>query len=185
MSEAPARRTLVLGGTGMLAGTVRRLIERGDEVTLVARDAARLSALRALAPERVHTLQRDWGDSELITDLEEAARVRGPWQLAVLWLHGSAEHLEEVCASHVQGTVLRVLGSAHADPSAPERSRRAHFEVSPTVESYQEVVLGFERDELGSRWLTHEEIARGVWQAIESQRSRSIVGVVEPWDERP
>ncbi|MCY0908939.1 MAG: short-chain dehydrogenase, partial [Sulfobacillus thermotolerans] len=46
------KQALVLGGTGMLAGLIPALIDRGYWVTVIARDATRLSALgTAMAPK--------------------------------------------------------------------------------------------------------------------------------------
>ena len=48
-----------------------------------------------------------------------------------------------------------------------------------------DLALGFQLEGERSRWLTHEEISSGIIEALERQASRSIVGVVEPWEMRP
>lgn len=49
----------------------------------------------------------------------------------------------------------------------------------------RQVILGFVIVDDGSRWLTHEEISGGVIEAMQSDRGRSVVGAMEPWEERP
>ncbi len=36
-----------------------------------------------------------------------------------------------------------------------------------------------------SRWLTHEEISKGVIDAINNPKGRYIIGQIEPWGQRP
>lgn len=62
--------------------------------------------------------------------------------------------------------------------------RRARFEALPNI-VYHEVILGFVTEGEDSRWLTHDEISRGVLTAIDGQASRFIVGTVEPRSARP
>ena len=50
---------------------------------------------------------------------------------------------------------------------------------------YHQVILGFMRTSSGSRWLRNAEISQGVLGAIASKKPLSIVGTIEPWDERP
>ena len=75
-------------------------------------------------------------------------------------------------------------GSAAADPAMPERSMQRVFENHSSV-NYQEVILGFMREGLHSRWLDHEEITEGILHAAKTGEIRSIVGIVRPWSERP
>lgn len=70
-----------------------------------------------------------------------------------------------------------------ADPSNNNASMRDDIE-QPGVE-YREAILGFVREGHSSRWLTHSEISAGVLAAVDSARPRTVVGVVEPWSERP
>jgi hypothetical protein len=36
-----------------------------------------------------------------------------------------------------------------------------------------------------SRWLTHEEISKGIISAIHQDRKKTIIGTLYPWDKRP
>lgn len=105
----------------------------------------------------------------------------GPFDRAVVWVHGHAPEAAGVVAEHVTGDYLHVLGSASADPSRqhdPHLALRGHA-------GYRQVVLGFHLSPSGSRWLTDAEISAGVLGALRSGSPRSVVGTVEPWVARP
>ncbi|SDG91967.1 hypothetical protein SAMN05216553_113112 [Lentzea fradiae] len=91
------RTALVLGGTGMLAGCARRLLERGWHVVLPSRTrplmaddgpgrAARASISRGHRPTWV---KADWADPhELAAEVEDELAGR-PVNLLVAWVHTS------------------------------------------------------------------------------------------------
>lgn len=47
------------------------------------------------------------------------------------------------------------------------------------------MLLGYLLEEKHPRWLTDDEIAGGVMQAIRSDQEESIIGLIEPWNKRP
>jgi hypothetical protein len=174
---------LVVGGTGMLRGAVLGLA-RDREVTVVARGARRLDALRA-ASGSVHPARADWHDLPgLEAVLEGAVAARGPFSLAVAWIHADAPEAPVAAARRVRGRFFQVLGSAAADPSQPDPSRRARFDALPGL-AYHEVILGFVVEGGRSRWLTDAEISRGVLDAVAAGLPRFVVGTVEPWSAKP
>ena len=78
---------LVVGGTGMLREVVLRLAAKGDVVSVVARDATRLTALAREAPTRINPIAVDYSDDEgLVASLADAIDRVGPLALAILWL---------------------------------------------------------------------------------------------------
>lgn len=173
-----ANHALVVGGTGMLRAVVLALA-RDREVTLVARRPG------VVAAASIHPAAADYGDPDAFAAaLDGAVAARGPFDLAVAWIHSSAPDAPLAAARRVRGRFLHVLGSAAADPSRPDPGRRAAFEALPGL-SYREVILGFVREGDRSRWLTDAEIAAGVLGAIAADRPRTVVGVVEPWSARP
>jgi hypothetical protein len=174
---------LVVGGTGMLREAVLALAGT-HEVTVVARGAAPLESLRA-ASASVHPVRADYGECGAFERaLDGAVAARGPFALAVAWIHSDAPGAPLTAARRVRGRFFHVLGSAAADPARPEPSRRSRFEALPGL-SYHEVILGFVVEGGRSRWLTDAEISRGVLDAVAAGRPRTVVGVVEPWSARP
>ncbi|MBI0445345.1 short-chain dehydrogenase [Deinococcus sp. DB0503] len=167
-------RTLVVGGTGMLAGVVRALLDAGDEVTVLARRPERL------ADPRAHLLALDYRDTAA---LEQALAQAGPVDRAVVWIHGTAPEAPAVVVRHVHGPYWHVLGSAVANPAKPHSRRREQF--AALGNDYREIILGFVLEGDNSRWLTHAEISGGVLHALRHDLKRHVIGVVEPWARRP
>jgi hypothetical protein len=160
-------RTLVVGGTGMLAGLVRALAEEGDDVTVLARRGWAGGGL-------VHSLTVDYRNTP---QLKLTLDHNGQFDRLVAWVHSDAPDALGTLRESVLGDVLHVLGSAAADPGFPSRT--------PAAGEPREVILGFVRGGDHSRWLTDDEISAGVLQALHSGEPRSVVGTVTPWIERP
>jgi GrpB-like predicted nucleotidyltransferase (UPF0157 family) len=184
---------VVVGGTGMLRGAVLGLCRRGYAVSVVARKARDLDRLvrdAAAADGVVRGVCVDYRDREAFAfGLDAAARELGPPLLAVVWAHSSAPDAPRAVAEFLDrsgrpGELFHLLGSASADPSAPDALRGARFREFPRLSSH-EVVLGFIVEGDRSRWLTDDEIAAGVLRAIDDHAPRRIVGVVSPWSSRP
>jgi NAD(P)-dependent dehydrogenase (short-subunit alcohol dehydrogenase family) len=160
-------KTLVVGGTGMLAGLVRALAEEGDDVTVLARWGWPGSG-------SVQSLLVDYRNADA---LKLVLKDAGLFERMVAWIHSDAPGALGVLRQSVVGDVLHVLGSAAADPGFP-----VHI---PAVGEPREVILGFVRAGTHSRWLTDDEISAGVLQALNSGEPRSVIGTVTPWSDRP
>lgn len=179
-----ASHALVVGGTGMLRDVSLELVRRGFEVSVVERRTERLARLRQEAGPRLHPVPVDYRDTGALSEaLERQVAQLGPIVLAVVWVHSVAPEAPYVIARYVQGRYFHVLGSATADPSRPDPGRSRRFAALPHLR-YREVILGFVVEPGGSRWLTHDEISRGVLEAIDRDAPRGIVGTVEPWSAR-
>ena len=171
---------LVVGGSGMLAGCCRALLGVSDTVSVMARDARRI---HAIAPA-IRPVLCDYKDE---VALSPALAALDPPDLVVAWVHGRLPDVRRALAERVtpKGRFVQVLGSAHGDPSHPDRLA----EMAQTTEglpiAYQAVVLGFVVENGGSRWLTNDEISSGVFAAIQSGAPLSIIGTVKPWTARP
>ena len=163
-------RTLVVGGTGMLAGLVTALANDGDHVTVLARRGWRGVSVQG----RVSSLPIDYRNTGL---LELALKHNGLFDRMVAWIHSDAPEALGVLRQSVTGDVLCVLGSAAADPDFPV--------YVPEVGEPREVILGFVRKGGHSHWLTSKEISAGVLEALRSGEPRSVVGSLTPWSERP
>jgi hypothetical protein len=191
MTPSSFENVLVIGGTGMLREAVVHLARQSRTVTVVARGAKRLSEL-AIKASNIRTLPVDYSNA---TGFERAlnASTQGQtnFDLAVVWVHDSCptavmQAARYVGSSNRPGKFFHLLGSAVADPSAPSQSRRSDFDRIERLK-YHEVILGFVTGSSGSqsRWLTHQEISKGVIDVIETSMDRFIVGSVRPWSARP
>lgn len=188
--DAARGHDLVVGGSGMLAGLCARLAADGRTVTVLARDRDRLDRLAARVPEgRLHGMSIDYRDGrELDLALQRATAAHGPIERAICWVHDEiAPEAPLRIAAHVRRAFHHVLGSASADPSAPDglaASRRRFAEAYPTL-AYRAIILGFVVEADGrSRWLTNAEISEGVHLALAGAEAE-VVGVVSPWSARP
>lgn len=163
----------------MLARCCRRLLSVSHNVTVMARDEKRI---RAISPDVV-PLIADYADEQAA----EAALGNRSFDLVVAWVHGRRFSFRRALARRVTdgGCFVQILGSAHADPSHPDRldSMKACAEGLPVT--YQAIVLGFVVNGATARWLSDSEISDGVFDAIESRAPLTIVGTVEPWSSRP
>jgi NAD(P)-dependent dehydrogenase (short-subunit alcohol dehydrogenase family) len=173
-------RVLVVGGSGMLAGLCRSLVEHSDTVAVLARNEKRIRAIGPSIEPVVCDYNNGVSLAELLSDIALP-------DLTVAWIHGRAPHARRALAEHVrpEGRFVQVLGSAHADPAHPERVAEMAQAVEGLPIDYQAVVLGFVVEDGKSRWLTNTEISDGVLAAIASGAPFTIVGTVEPWSAKP
>jgi len=188
---AQYQHTLVIGGTGMLAGATRELAGRSEILTAVARTTRSLRALvdSVAATDCVlHEVALDWSDREaFLSGLADRIERTGPPSLVLAWLHRDDLGPEIARAVGAEGTAcafFQVRGSAAANPAAPASSLSDDPRIPANV-NHHEVILGFRLEGSGSRWLTHEEISGGVLEAIAEARPRRIIGTVTPWERRP
>lgn len=179
--------TLVIGGSGMLAKASLWLAGQGKTIVL-GRSRRKLDALAELAPAgAIVPLSLDYTSTDtLARHLASASDMHGPITRTVAWIHNDGLDAHRVIAEAIDedADYFHLLGSAAADPRAGVEERFAHLRAQ-FGSRYREIVLGFQLEGNHSRWLTHEEIATGVIDAISNPRPRSIIGVVEPWSRRP
>lgn len=156
-----ARRALVLGGTGMLAGVASALLDDGWYVVLPSRRRPALPATDGNG-RGARWVKADW---TMPTALADSARdaLGGPVDLLVAWVHRevrSAVLRAVVPLLAPEAPVVEVHGSASANPvgGCPEPILAGH----PT----QQVVLGYVRHAGRTRWLTHDEVSAGVLDAV-------------------
>ena len=168
--------TLVVGGTGMLSGLCEALAGDGGRLSLLSRQASGPDGFAC-----------DYYDPAGFSAALDAAVARsGPISLAVAWFHTLKIEAPRLLAERVEGRLFQVLGSAAADPSHPWRLETAQkvAEGLPGCDLRQ-VVLGFQIEAAGSRWLTHDEISDGVLDAVRSDRALTIIGQTKPWSAKP
>jgi len=172
---------LVVGGTGMLSGTVRALADDGCTTAVLARRAA-----SALWAGPVVPMPVDYTDPAALTDaLRRTVRDTGRFRLAVLWVHTPSQAAAYGVIAETltdDALVVEVLGSAAAAPSAPPATAPAPFRGH----RYRRVVLGFADGGDGTtRWLSHREISKGVTTAVRTPGDFRIIGRIRPWSDRP
>ncbi|MEW6050419.1 MAG: short-chain dehydrogenase [Candidatus Zixiibacteriota bacterium] len=184
---------LVVGGTGMLRKVVLHFARQGCWVSVVARTSESMTQL--LAESRAATGQIDpiivdySNESALRLALADAVAARGPFRLAVIWIHSDSPRALVVVAETLgaQGSecnLFHIMGSCAADPSK-HADQSALLFAGRTRLTYHSIVLGFKTDGVRSRWLTDEEICDGVIHAIETDAAEHVVGTVRPWSKRP
>jgi hypothetical protein len=139
--------------------------------------------IRAIAPQ-IEPVTCDYNDG---TALAETLSSIEPPDLLIAWIHGRAPAARRALAECVaaEGRFVQVLGSAHGDPSHPERLKEMAAAAAGLPIDYSAVVLGFMVEGGRSRWLSNDEISNGVFAAIEAGAPLSVVGTVEPWSARP
>lgn len=184
---ADAGHALVVGGTGMLADAVRTLAAQGWRVSVFAREAEAFAAEAG-----VNGFNCDYHDeAAFLAALERAKAANGPIGLAVAWFHtlripAPRRLAEAVGGADRPGRYVQVVGSAMADPARPDRLAFAASVVEGAPHCLlRQVVLGFQLEAGGARWLTNAEISQGVLEAISRDAPLSVIGVTEPWSARP
>ncbi|RNL86050.1 hypothetical protein [Halostreptopolyspora alba] len=170
-------RGLVIGGTGMLAGTVRGLAARGWELVVPSRRRPGFVE----HSENVRWVRGEWADP---AELAGAVTREGSasCELLVAWVH--TPHRESVLRAvepllTPHAPVVEVWASATRDPLAT---------LPPAALDHptHRVVLGYERSENSVRWLTDTEISEGVLAATFAALTGAPptvheVGALRPW----
>jgi hypothetical protein len=185
--------SLVIGGTGMLSEAALTLGEHSDALSIVARTRKSLDSLgsRLLdSPAVYNPIQIDYQDS---ASLEKALRAAiesyGLIDLVVAWIHSNAPDVPLIVASIAAEKSLavdffHVLGSSSADPKSVLNPIELRLREIPAL-IYHKIILGFVIEGRDSRWLTNQEISRGVIDAVSADTPEHVVGVVRPWSMRP
>lgn len=176
---------LVIGGSGMLAGSVLWLAEQGYQVSVVGRNVAKLEKLTSRHPA-LHPLAADYYDLDrFLSIVQEAVAKRGTFSRVVAWIHQQEEKIlgrlsQELFADpdHVW-ELFHVLGSS-SDLAEIEKQLNP-----PHNCKYHQIKLGFVVEGNRSRWLTHEEISNGVIEGMRTGKNVTIVGTLTPWSKRP
>lgn len=138
------------------------------------------SLAREAAPSPVTLLQADWNDTEaLLRAIRADTHARGPFARAVLWIHSDAPEAIPAIASHLTATspaarVYHIVGVQGTPPEGDQRTAR-FAPAFPTL-TWRRVVLGHVPLVSGWRWLTHDEISRGVLHALDSVATETLVG---------
>ncbi|WP_215141229.1 short-chain dehydrogenase [Exiguobacterium qingdaonense] len=167
--------TLVVGGSGMLAEVVTYLCRKCQHVTVICRDFDKMKILIERHPKTCNALIVDYRDEEALSiGLKKAVRQNGPFNQVIAWVHRDAGKAMQVILDYsVRADVVHILGSQ----ANPEYEKEI---LSITrQQSYRQVQLGAIFEKNTRRWLTHEEIVRGVIDAIEHPVDYRVIGQVD------
>jgi len=182
---------LVVGGTGMLKEVTLYLLQRFDTVSVIARSPngfKKLEQESGKLSSHLNKLQLDYTHyNDLTSLLIKAIKDFGEINLAVSWIHSSAPLAPLLIAKVINDTsqhfdFYEILGSSHIHPENEKREEK--FTDFENIK-YHKIILGFVIEAKSSRWLTNEEISRGVIEAIEKGDEDYVIGTVEPWMARP
>jgi hypothetical protein len=183
--------TLIIGGTGMLKEASRVLASKSHMLTSVARTTQSLQSLDAELHGFTgvhHMLALDWSDpTEFLSSVARHVAVVGIPSLVVAWLHDDGLAAEvATCVSSKDGACrfFQIRSCTVADPASKVYYDKSIVAPIAGVTPHQ-IILGFDSDGDGSRWLSDSEISTGVLSAIERQDRTTVVGTVSPWEMRP
>ncbi|MFP7171294.1 hypothetical protein [Terribacillus sp. 7520-G] len=174
---------LVIGGTGMLQAAVLDWNEEGHEVTVVARTSESLLRLsrQAAHPEHLHTIQADYLQPASFQN--ELKKIPSP-DIIIGWIHNSGNEATQAMCD-LYGEHQKHISFFHIKGSGAHDSKHNYIPAVAENIDYHEVILGFRIRGENSRWLTNQEIAAGVREAVKQRQPRYIVGTVQPWSARP
>jgi hypothetical protein len=181
------KNALVVGGTGMLADVSLWLLNQGYRVSSLGRSLTKMENLLKRKTENsfLYPVLVDYRNSEeLLQKVKNTIQSNGPINLVVAWIHSDAPNAlslisQEISLMGDKWKLFHILGSS-ADLSQIKQQSK----ISASCD-YHQVQLGFVLEGNNSRWLTNEEIANGVIEAIKAEESVFTVGVLEPLEKRP
>ncbi|MCR3722287.1 hypothetical protein LY15_004285 [Prauserella flava] len=190
------RRALLLAGTGMLRRVTKELAVDGWQVVLPSRRYAPIPtgdpdvhAVRWTAGHRHTTVgagRATWVQAQWDAPAELARKagevLTGPADLLVAWVHESYRaavlSAVEPLLSDTAPVVEVAALSMHGDVVAPPEP---HYPHRPT----QQVLLGSTSDVAVGRPLGHEEIERGVLEAVRRALAGSLSSAHQLGERRP
>jgi hypothetical protein len=177
------KHALVIGGTGMLADVSLWLVDAGYKVSVIGRDLNKHRKLvdRAIDPSLINPLPLDYNNEALFEDkVRQAILQHGQISLVVSW--PSSSNLLEIISNLVskqngKWKLYQIKGSR----------KYFHDEVfTPSSNcDTRSIYLGFIMQDNQSRWLTNSEIAQGIIKNMKEDKTKSIVGILHPYEKRP
>lgn len=180
------KHALVVGGTGMLAEVCLWLVKQDYHVSVIGRNTEKVKRLIEKTENgKITPLLVDYKDVNLLGGLlKKTIHDNGAFTLVVAWVHtggelGLAKMVETVAETSEAWRLYHILGSR----AKLDQIRKA-IKI-PSSCSYHQVQLGFKVEKGQGRWLTNQEIAAGVIEALEHELPVSYVGVLEPEEMRP
>lgn len=175
------KHALVVGGSGMLSGTVGWLVKEGYHVSVVGRTKRKMK--NVLKYKNVSPLYLEYNDSKALKSAIKGTIVEnGPIELVIAWIHSHAKQALHDAISIVTEYQKKV-DLYHVVGSTTNLEKVKNEITAPRNSVYYQVQLGAIKEDSSSRWLTSEEISEGVIEAVKNQRKTYIVGTINDWEE--
>ncbi|ACQ69142.1 short chain dehydrogenase [Exiguobacterium sp. AT1b] len=165
------KHILIVGGTGMLAELTSYLAIEQD-VTVIGRDKEKMASIVQRNPETCHPLIVDYREEEALSNaLQRAVKQRGPFDRVIAWVHRGSGRAMQLILNHSENSeVIHILGS-RANPEYEKRCLCLNAQ-----QTYRQVQLGEMHEMASVRWLTHDEIVKGVLDAMQNQDDYRLIG---------
>ncbi|MGG3280095.1 short-chain dehydrogenase [Paenibacillus solani] len=179
------KHALVIGGTGMLAKTSIWLTDNGYKVSVVGRDRYKLNKL-AEDNENIICISVDYNnEKQFRSEIHNSIAANGPYDAVVAWIHHDDEKIIDIVSHEIskvsnnEWSLFHVLGSS----SNLQEIMKELGNIKNC--RYHQVQLGFVIENNISRWLTDDEISKGVINAIKFNKKTYVVGTLTPWNMKP
>lgn len=181
-----SKQALVIGGTGMLSDVSLWLNKNHYHVTVIGRHKNRYHKLieKAHDPKKISSIMVDYHHTALFEEkIKDKIQSDGTFDLIVTWVHSTAP---EVIPSLLKCQNIRNKPyDLYHVKSSQAYFKESVIDIGIEHLNYHEVYLGYKKMKGHSRWLTHKEIYEGVIDTIQHSRPQTVVGQIEPWEERP
>lgn len=179
---------LIVGGTGMLNAVSCFLAEKGNIVTVIARNRDKLHEMSckvAALGGKINPLSVDYNNLEdLENKLSAAVGTYGPIQLAVAWMLPRSRPTFYHLANFLNRTspVCRLFQVCNTDwIDFFNHSDEVESTLSPLSRVYyRKILLGRMDETVPPRWLNHEEISSGIIDALSQDARLHVIGRIEP-----
>lgn len=144
-----SRHVLVVGGTGMLAGTVNNLIENNCKISITGRNKTKLDSFTKNNPEsaqNINLINSDYTNTHnFLSAIQKSEDKFGIIDTAILWIHSDGIDtlikLIELLESRNKNVIIyHIKGSASYKPDA---IKIPGIENLKDKIDYHEVFLGF------------------------------------------
>lgn len=178
---------LVVGGTGMLKTVSCFLAEKGNIVTIIARDRGKLhhlSSLVAAQGGKINPISVDYNDLDALSErLNEAVQTYGPVQLAVAWIRAESRPTLIHLANFLNRTspvcrLFHVCGTQWVEML--NESDDIDNELRPlTKVYYRKILLGSQEEAGEPRRLKRAEINSGIIEALSEDVRIHVIGRIE------
>lgn len=166
------KHILIVGGTGMLA-EVTSYMASEHLVTVIGRNPERMAKVVRRNPETCHSLLVDYrNEQDLSKGLQELIKRYGPFKQVIAWIHRDSGMAMQIILNHsLHADVLHILGS---QANSEQEKRSLYINEQQT---YRQVQLGAIYEHETWRWLTHEEIVKGILTASHQQFDYQLIGM--------
>ncbi|MCL1702967.1 short-chain dehydrogenase [Lysinibacillus sp. Bpr_S20] len=179
------KHALVVGGTGMLSDVSIWLVSMGYHTSVICRNYTKMDKLikRSIDRNAITPLFVDYTNKEELEQKLLFTTIKnGEIGLIVAWIHPYAKSTLKHILRVIKNDNIKVF---HILNSRSDLKQTKSYLSIPEYYLYRQIQLGFIVEGDYSRWLTHEEIAKGILESIQNDIEEQIIGVVHPWEKRP